>query len=252
MASASTLALVCHGAVFYVCPGTFTVPNRIRLLWFYDPWREETALCFNESQLPQICQQPPRFVFEPGTQCPDLTLLRADDIDSKTGFYNCGTNSWITATDLGPVNVDPRLPTTSACLSAVLNTLMNESGPDDYFNIYVLACGQTMKYTMHPSRVQVLSPLTGASTSLELHTQQAAKQAQAQEQAHSAGQRAYNAYIAQGVQPQQAQSQAQLIAQSLYAQLSQMGGTKKKSRRRNAIKRKSKLHTRVQRKNICN
>lgn len=264
------LALICHGAVGYQCPGQFQVPSSLTIGWYYDPIREDTVMCMSLNDIPTICQKAPPYLIGPGQMCPNLTLLRTDDINMNTGFYNCRTGQWIPVTRLGPSQVDPSEPDTIACLSDILNDVHTESGGHP-FTILILACGMTAKYSLHPSRTTVFHPSTGQQQSLEVYTagqeyrnqvisqgvanQQAQlmtnaymktmdpKMAGIRQQAFDAGQRVYQSRIQQGIPHEQAQAEATQVMMRLTNSLTKIGGRRrcsKHTRRKRGHKRTRK------------
>jgi hypothetical protein len=168
------VALMCHGeSDHYAFSNPFIVPTHIRVNFFYDPRSEDTTMCFNTSDLPKICAMTPKLVYPPGTLCPNLKLSRADDIDKPTGFYSCDSGGMVPATSLGPTEVhDPPLDTYVSYLSKVINDLETEQGASgEIYDVYVLACGVTTRYKLHPSRMTAILLHNGTSIRQNLFEQ---------------------------------------------------------------------------------
>ncbi len=153
------IALICHGESDHHAFNTpFIVPTHIRVNFFYDPRSEDSTLCYDTSDLPRICGLTPKLVYPPGTLCPNLKLLRTDDIGSPTGFYSCESGIVVPVTSLGPAQVySPPLDTYVSYLDRVINDLESEQGASgEIYDVYVLACGVTTRYKLHPSRMTAI------------------------------------------------------------------------------------------------
>jgi len=152
-------ALVCHGEVdHHAFNHPFVVPTHVRVNFFYDPKSEESTVCYAPSDLPRICELAPKYIYPPGSTCPNLHLTRTDDIRVATGFYSCSSGIMVPATSLGPAEVHtPPLDYYSSYLDLVINDLEREQGASgEIYDVYVLACGATARYKMHPSRMTTL------------------------------------------------------------------------------------------------
>ena len=176
-----TLALCTHGAITYECErGTFKVPPHVNLSFYYDPRDENAAICINDADVPKICSTPPKITARAGEACVDLTLTRVDDINSKTGFYNCSNGLWFPIHELEGIynSVDPNPANLTVsyrtCLSKVAEFLSNNSQmeanaglPPTQYHVLVLACGISTKSYVHPSRQTYVFPATGVQQTAE-------------------------------------------------------------------------------------
>jgi hypothetical protein len=160
--SANKLLLMCHGGATYRSrESRIEIPPHVRLNFFYNPELEDTYMCWNRYSVGNLCNQTPIKIYGPGERCPNLSLQRSDndnDIDI-TGFYNCTSGARMDIPGL-----EPRSRGTTT-LQHVVEALEEHGRQyDEYFNIYVAACGIISGvYKIHPTRARSHNALSGVT-----------------------------------------------------------------------------------------
>lgn len=140
--------LTAHGkSDFKECDDvTFNISDNMILHYFSNPFDKKTAICLQEGDERILCNKRifSGVMFSSASEPKPPNLLLSNLTHQNTGFYDCQTNSWISAAGLGPVEPNPeKNEDYYNCLSIVLDIFARDFKiryPRDVAYIFIAVC----------------------------------------------------------------------------------------------------------------